>query len=435
MAEWVPIHFGDRTLRRILLLCFIFSVGGPLCAVAQTQPLEDIVEEALERTGPPEAALPPVQRPPTSAVPSRLGIRQVPRLVPSVAQPTPPVLPTEPQSPEIAVIPPPAVPAIPPPASAPPSEKQLQPGERTMAQLTVDEVNAATYREAAEDIHGASPLILKTQILLDRAGASPGVIDSLYGSNVAKAIASVETVLGLPVDGRLDRKVWEALGGDNARPVLVSYAITVEDMSYPFLPSIPSDYGEQAQLPGLYFTSPEEMFAERFHMDIKLLKALNAGANFRSVGGAIVVASIEGQPVTGKIARIEADKARRQVRAYDAADRLIVAYPATIGSSDNPSPSGIHRVEGVAPNPVYYYDPRNFVQANNRQKLQLPPGPNNPVGTMWIDLSEPSYGIHGTPEPSRIDKTGSHGCIRLTNWDAEELSTLVEPGVVVEFVE
>jgi lipoprotein-anchoring transpeptidase ErfK/SrfK len=170
-------------------------------------------------------------------------------------------------------------------------------------------------------------------------------------------------------------------------------------------------------------------------MDVKLLTALNPNSSFRRAGETIMVADVKGQPITGKITRIEADKARRQVRAYDARERLIVAYPATIGSADNPSPSGTHLVNAVAPNPVYYYNPDNFVQGDNVEPLELPPGPNNPVGTVWIDLSEPSYGIHGTPEPSKIDKTGSHGCVRLTNWDAEELATLVEPGVTVHFTE
>ena len=123
------------------------------------------------------------------------------------------------------------------------------------------------------------------------------------------------------------------------------------------------------------------------------------------------------------------------MRAYDAQDRLVAAYPATIGSAENPSPSGTHQVEAIAANPVYYYNPNNFVQGDNTEPLELPPGPNNPVGTMWIDLSQPSYGIHGTPEPSKIDKTASNGCVRLTNWDAEELATLVDPGVTVEFIE
>jgi len=304
-----------------------------------------------------------------------------------------------------------------------------------MAELKVDEVNAATFTDEPAALRGASPLMLKAQILLDRAGASPGVIDSLNGGNVAKAVAAVETVLNLPIDGRLDPKVWAALGGDTASPVLVFYTITDQDVAGPFIEHIPEDYAEQAKLPCLCFTGPAEMFAERFHMDIKLLKALNPGADFKQPGATIVVADVNGQPVTGKIARIEADKRNRQLRAYDAMNRLIVAYPATIGSADNPSPSGTHRVEGVAPHPVYYYDPKHFVQGKNLSKLQLPPGPNNPVGAVWIDLSEPGYGIHGTPEPSRIDKTGSHGCVRLTNWDVQELAPLVEPGVTVEFID
>jgi lipoprotein-anchoring transpeptidase ErfK/SrfK len=177
------------------------------------------------------------------------------------------------------------------------------------------------------------------------------------------------------------------------------------------------------------------MFGERFHMDVKLLMALNPGADFRQAGTSIWVTAVEGPPIAAKVARIVADKALRQLRGYDAQDRLLVAYPATIGSPDNPSPSGEHLVKAVAPDPVYYYDPTNFVQGDNTAKLELPPGPNNPVGSVWIDLTEPSYGIHGTPEPTKIDKTGSHGCVRLTNWDAEELSKLVEPGVPVSFTE
>jgi lipoprotein-anchoring transpeptidase ErfK/SrfK len=135
------------------------------------------------------------------------------------------------------------------------------------------------------------------------------------------------------------------------------------------------------------------------------------------------------------VARIEADKSLRQLRAYDENDVLIVAYPATIGSEDNPSPEGTHLVNAVAPMPNYTYNPDvNFQQGENTEVLVIPPGPNGPVGSMWIDLTEPTFGIHGTPEPSKIDKTASHGCVRLTNWDAEELSKLVEAGVPVVFM-
>jgi lipoprotein-anchoring transpeptidase ErfK/SrfK len=299
----------------------------------------------------------------------------------------------------------------------------------------VAEVNAATFSEEALAAAGANPLILKAQVLLDRAGASPGVIDSIAGGNVSNAVAAVETVLKLAVDGKLDSEIWEALRGDRAGDVLVEYTISDQDLAYPFSAAIPDDYAAQARMPSLGYTSAEEMFAERFHMDERLLKALNPSADFRRAGATIWVTSVDAQPVSGKIAAIIADKTRRQVRAYDAQNRLIVAYPATIGSSENPSPSGEHSVGSVAPNPVYYYDPANFVQGNNTEKLTLPPGPNNPVGSTWIDLTEPGYGIHGTPDPSKIGKTASHGCVRLTNWDAEELASMVEPGVVVTFVE
>ena len=230
-------------------------------------------------------------------------------------------------------------------------------------------------------------------------------------------------------------QVWEALGGDQAAPVLAEYTITDEDVAGPYLSAIPADYSEQAQLERLAYTGPVEMLAERFHMDADLLVALNPGTDFNQAGGDIVVASAAGQPITGMVARIDVDKNLKQLRAYDATGRLIVAYPATIGSADNPSPAGDHTVREVVPDPWYGYDPANFVQGDNMEKLSLPPGPNNPVGNMWIALSEPGYGIHGTPEPSRIDKTGSHGCIRLTNWDAAELGTLVQPGVPVSFIE
>jgi lipoprotein-anchoring transpeptidase ErfK/SrfK len=438
-----------KTIATALLAVFIAAAAG--LAAAQDKSLEELVEEALERNaagGAPEGQA--EGQVPGSAVPPRIGVEPAPApaalpelAAPAGDQPAPgqPAAEAAPAQPAAEAQP---VPAVPPAAEAGPLPAEPAPAaeagaapaeERTLGQLKVEEVNAATFAEHAETIHGASPLVLKAQILLDRAGASPGVIDAYYGGNVAKAIAAVETVLGLPVDGQLDKEVWAALGGDQAPPVLVEYTITEEDASYPFLPGVPQDYAEQAQLPGLNYTSPEERFGEIFHMDVDLLKALNPGVDMRQPGATIVVAAVEGQPVTGKISRIEADKARRQVRAYDAENRLIVAYPATIGSADNPSPSGRHEVEGVAPNPIYYYNPENFVQGENREKLELPPGPNNPVGTMWIDLSRPSYGIHGTPEPSKIDKTGSHGCVRLTNWDAEELANLVEPGVSVEFTE
>ena len=296
---------------------------------------------------------------------------------------------------------------------------------------TPAEVNAAEYTGGPLP-EGLSALTLKLQILLDEVGMSPGVIDGINGKNVAKAIAAVELITGLPVDGVLDEALWQRLPKDT--PILVDYVITAEDVAGPFLKVIPTDYAEMAKLPGLYYGGPVEMFGERFHMDVDLLKALNPNADFNAPGTHLVVAGANTYVVKTKVALLVADKANAQLRAYDADGKLVAAYPATIGSSELPSPSGTHTIDAIARNAAYYYRPQvNFQQGNNTEKLTLPPGPNNPIGTTWIDLSEPTYGIHGTPEPSRIDKTNSHGCVRLTNWDVEELAGLVKKGVPVEF--
>ena len=177
------------------------------------------------------------------------------------------------------------------------------------------------------------------------------------------------------------------------------------------------------------------MLAEKFHMDEGYLKALNPDADFTRPGTIIKVVTPGGKR-KGKVARIIADKGTKQVRGYDANGKLIVAYPATIGSADTPSPSGTVRIERIAHNPGYTYNPKiNFQQGTNTKVLDIPPGPNGPVGSTWIALSKPTYGIHGTPEPSKIGKTASHGCVRLTNWDANELAGMVEPGVIVSFID
>ena len=189
-------------------------------------------------------------------------------------------------------------------------------------------------------------------------------------------------------------------------------------------------------MPDLGYRSPDEMFGERFHMDKRFLKALNPGVDMGVAGNQIVVADVETLPIVSRIARIDVDQGKGQVLAYDADGNLIVAYPATIGSEELPSPSGSYVVRGVAPHPTYTYDPKkNFQQGNNIQKLILPPGPNNPVGAAFIALSKPTYGIHGTPDPTKIDKTHSHGCVRLTNWNAVELAHLVQVGTPVNFID
>jgi lipoprotein-anchoring transpeptidase ErfK/SrfK len=292
--------------------------------------------------------------------------------------------------------------------------------------------DAPPSTEFTQPLVGDTPStsIVRLQILLDRAGASPGVIDGLDGGNLRHALAAFEVMRGLPVDGKIGPQVIGAIDADTQ--VVGSYVVTADDLST-VVGAIPKDYAKMAKMKYLGYARASEALAERFHMDEDFLTALNPTATFAE-GETIFVADL-GSGKRGKAVRLEVDKAEGQLRAYAEDGSLLAAYPATIGSEDNPSPSGTHTVRAVVENPTYTYNPKlNFKQGNNNKVLTLPPGPNGPVGTIWIDLSEPSFGIHGTPEPARIDKTGSHGCVRLTNWDAQELGKLLTQGVPVQFL-
>ena len=249
----------------------------------------------------------------------------------------------------------------------------------TGAPLQAAAVNAATFSEAALAAPGANPLILKAQVLLDRAGASPGAIDGHASSSFAKAIAAVETVLRVVADGRLDREVWQALRGDTTQDVLVQYAITPQDLAYPFTAAIPADLAERALLPSLGYTSPEEMLAERFHMDVALLKALNAGADFTRTGTLVWVASVEGVPMDARLVSVVADKVAGQLRGFDAQNRLIAAYPATIGSTGGAAPSGGYWVESIATNPIFTFDPGAFASRPAPPIRSAPSGSASPA--------------------------------------------------------
>jgi lipoprotein-anchoring transpeptidase ErfK/SrfK len=192
---------------------------------------------------------------------------------------------------------------------------------------------------------------------------------------------------------------------------------------------------EMAKLPALGYTGPVQELAERFHMDEALLKALNPGADFSAAGTKIVVAAVGPEKLAMPVARIEVDKTRRQVRAYGAADLLLAVYPATVGSTERPAPDGEWAVRTVAPNPTYTFDPSRLTFGKASEgKLTIKAGPNNPVGSTWIDLTKDTYGIHGTPDPRMVGKTASHGCVRLTNWDVRQLGLAVKKGTKVDFV-
>ncbi len=306
-----------------------------------------------------------------------------------------------------------------PAASAPP-----------VSTWTAESINTAEWNESITE--GQHPVFAKAQVLLERGRASSGVIDGTYGRNMMKAIAAYELMQGLPVDGKMDADVWAKLEQHAGQPEFTQYSLTEKDVKGPYVGSIPRDYALQAKMKTLGYTSIYEMLGEKFHMDVEFLKQLNKGKSFSKAGDVITIASV-GQVDNSPISLLIAHKGASELYGFDANNKMIVAYPATIGSDETPSPSGKHTIRAISPNPHYGYDPKNFIQGKNLSKLTLPPGPNNPVGLMWIALSKPSFGIHGTPEPSRIDKTRSHGCVRLTNWHAIELSKRIKVGTPVQF--
>jgi len=272
------------------------------------------------------------------------------------------------------------------------------------------------------------------QVFLDRAGFSPGVIDGRWGTNVAKAAVTWKEATGSKANLG-NAKTLAGLVAKSGGDVFFDYTITAADIAGPYIKNVPVDYSEKSKLEKLSYTSVYEMLSEKFHMSQRYLRELNKGKDFQRSGTLIKVVA-PGVRITEKVHYIVADKSRNQVRAYNRNGKLITAYPATIGSTANPSPSGVHSVARIAINPEYNYNPKtNFQQGDNDKVLRIAPGPNGPVGTVWIALSKSTYGIQGTSEPDAIGKTSSNGYIRLTNWDARELAKIVREGVTVEFVE
>jgi lipoprotein-anchoring transpeptidase ErfK/SrfK len=329
---------------------------------------------------------------------------------------------------EVAPPPPAAAvaPATPPPAGPLPAAPLPPAGQA---------VNDAVFGGPPAPAGQHDPVLVKAQVLLDRARFSPGPIDGRDGSNMRLAVAGFERARNLPEDGVLDEAVWQALTTADTGPALQAYAITADDLAGPFLGEVPDDMEALSKLERVGYAHPAEALAEKFHMDEKLLRALNPEADFATPGATIVVAAPRSQDLGVEVASIEVDKAARAVRAYDPQGRLVGLYPASVGSSDLPAPSGVWAVRTVAPDAAYYYDPTrlNFGQKEAKGKLKIAPGPNNPVGAVWIDLTKDTYGIHGSPDPETVGKQQSHGCVRLTNWDAVELGKAVKAGTKVAF--
>jgi len=311
----------------------------------------------------------------------------------------------------------------------------LAPAAAAPRSLTLQDVNAA---ELAKPAAKASQAVnIKAQVLLDRANFSPGAIDGREGDNFENALRAFQKKNALEASGKLNKETWDRLVQSPA-PALIEYTITAADLKGPFAEKIPNKLVDKAKLKRLDYTSAAEMLAERFHMDQELLEALNRGKDFDEPGTAILVANVSVKPASlgAPLVKIEVDKQNNQVRLVGKDGALLGAYPASVGSEEKPAPSGTLKVVRVARNPTYTYDPAfKFRGVKADEKLHIAAGPNNPVGAVWIALNEKSYGIHGTAEPSKVGKVDSHGCVRLTNWDALALAQIVRKGMPVVFLD
>jgi len=312
--------------------------------------------------------------------------------------------------------------------------------------------------------------MIAVQVALDRAGFSPGEIDGRGGPKTKLAVSEFQKSAGLQANGVVNEETIAALSAP-AEPV-VTYTIAPEDVAGPFIESMPRDMMESAKLPALGYTSALEALAEKFHASPALLQTLNPGAAW-SAGDAIKVPAVEpfephssaekatagakpaaaAKPVGGgakpaaaaargtagtkpapasQSLEVLISGASKSLLVRDADGKVLMYAPITIGSSKDPLPVGDWKVTGVSWNPTFNYNPNLFWDADpTHAKAKIPPGPNNPVGVVWVDINKEHFGLHGTPEPSTIGRTESHGCIRLTNWDATKLGRLVAPGTKV----
>jgi lipoprotein-anchoring transpeptidase ErfK/SrfK len=270
------------------------------------------------------------------------------------------------------------------------------------------------------------PPVIRAQILLDRARFSPGEIDGHYGGDMSVAVKGFQQAHNLAVDGVIGPEMWRELNADT-RPLLTRYTVTAADLKGPFT-HIPADVQEQAKMRWMGYESPEEGLAEKFHLSPQLLAQLNPGKDVKRAGEVIVVPAVQ-RGVARRAVRVVVSQSKRTVTAYGAGDRILAQYPATIGGPHDPLPIGNWKITSVVRYPWFNYDPAHFWNASpDEATAKLPPGPRNPAGVVWMGLSIPHYGIHGTPDPGRIRHGESYGCIRLTNWDASDLARMVVAG-------
>jgi lipoprotein-anchoring transpeptidase ErfK/SrfK len=326
---------------------------------------------------------------------------------------------------------------------------------------------AAVPAEQADDQPRS---VMQAQVVLDRLGFTPGVVDGKEGLSTRNALSGFQEANGLAQTGTLDASTQAALGRWDNIPATRVVTIPANYGAGSFI-TIPQKAADQAALPTMAYETLDEKLAERFHTTVETLWALNrlsppprpaengatpvpvaliqAGQQIRvpNVGNDVVdpqtrndrgwrdtLVSLGVASVQPKASRIVVSKSKETLKVYDEADKLIAVFTATMGSSRDPLPLGQWQIKGVAYNPPFHYNPELFWDVSDSAAKQLlPPGPNGPVGVAWIDLNKEHYGIHGTPEPQTIGRAESHGCVRLTNWDVARLAQMVSPGTKASF--
>ncbi len=322
----------------------------------------------------------------------------------------------------------------------------------------------AAATSLAAEVSTEDSTALEAQIALDLANFSPGAIDGIWGTNSRGALRAYQSAHGLETSGELDAETRDSLQLD--RDLLIDHTLTAQDLEGPFIDEVPESPMDQAALEHLAYTSPSEAIAEQFHLDEDTLASLNpeieltTGATIRvpnvhaspgQAGGSSGASDAgggdaDGNKADGDVAimprepvgeiQIVVSKSTSSLVVRDSEERVVFYAPVTAGSQQEPLPLGEWTVEAISVDPQYHYDPELIAGADpNDREVSLPPGPNNPVGVVWIGINKEHYGLHGTPEPSEIGYTESSGCVRLTNWDAMELAHMVSSGTRVTFQE
>lgn len=322
--------------------------------------------------------------------------------------------------------------------------------------LIATTASAALAQPAAPARPTLDPAVLRVQVVLDKLGFGPGILDGRGGNSLTNALKGFQESRGLRVTGTVDDATVAALRRfAEVRPTR-EVTLDAAAMRGPYVPNMSKDYAEQAKLTSMAYARPLEKLAERFHTTPQVLAELNPGVTTIGVGSKIVVpntfptsrhypadatpqwratlSSLNVEAAVPRAAKIVVDKSDGVLRVIDGNGRLVAQYTATIGSSRDPLPLGNWKVLHVSPNPDWKMNPKILKGVSDSKEAQIiPPGPNNPVGVVWIDLSKEHYGIHGTSEPQQIGRAQSNGCVRLTNWDAARVALMVKGGTPVVF--